>query len=65
MKTIKSTFPVLGMGCASCVGKVEKALNSLDGVAFAAVNFAAETATVEYKQAIMKPQPVKRRKKQE
>lgn len=41
----KVNLPINGMGCASCVGKVEKALTALDGVE-ASVNFAAEKADV-------------------
>ncbi|MEV0565644.1 heavy metal translocating P-type ATPase [Dactylosporangium sp. NPDC050588] len=37
-----------GMTCASCVGRVEKALVRLDGVEAAAVNLATEVATVTY-----------------
>jgi P-type Cu+ transporter len=37
-----------GMTCASCVGRVEKALLKLEGVASARVNLAAETAAVSY-----------------
>ncbi len=35
-----------GMTCASCVRRVERALNKVDGVDLATVNFAAETAYV-------------------
>ncbi|QDP96904.1 copper-translocating P-type ATPase [Microlunatus elymi] len=37
-----------GMTCASCVGRVEKALCKVDGVSDATVNLAAETATVRF-----------------
>src|SRR5687768_9829248 len=37
-----------GMTCASCVGRVEKALKKLDGVRDARVNLATETATVDF-----------------
>ncbi|MGR6078285.1 MULTISPECIES: heavy metal translocating P-type ATPase [Burkholderiales] len=37
---------VEGMTCASCVGRVEKALKAVPGVAEAAVNLATERATV-------------------
>jgi Cu+-exporting ATPase len=44
----KVTLPVHGMSCASCVKKVEGALNGMDGVVKASVNFATERATVQY-----------------
>ncbi len=37
-----------GMSCASCVGRVEKALNALPGVQLAEVNLATETARVRH-----------------
>jgi len=46
--TRKSTFPVTGMSCASCVAHVEEALNEVPGVVSASVNLASEKATVEY-----------------
>jgi Cu+-exporting ATPase len=46
--TKKSIFPVRGMTCASCVARVEEALNSVTGVVTANVNLASEKATVEY-----------------
>jgi Cu+-exporting ATPase len=39
-------FPVKGMHCAACVGKVERALQGVPGVDRAAVNLATERATV-------------------
>ncbi len=39
---------ITGMGCASCVGRVEAALHAVPGVGEAAVNFATETATVTH-----------------
>ncbi|WP_417264343.1 heavy metal translocating P-type ATPase [Celeribacter sp.] len=41
-------FDVHGMTCASCVGRVERALAQEEGVTEASVNLAAETATVTY-----------------
>lgn len=43
-KTI--TFPIEGMTCASCVGRVEAALRKVDGVATASVNLATERADI-------------------
>ena len=42
------TFEVKGMTCASCVGRVERALTKVPGVLEANVNLANERATVEY-----------------
>jgi Cu+-exporting ATPase len=44
----KVSLPIQGMTCASCVDKVEKALERLDGVISANVNLASERAIVEY-----------------
>jgi Cu+-exporting ATPase len=45
MSTI--ALPITGMTCASCANRVERRLNKLDGVS-ASVNYATETASVEY-----------------
>ena len=42
------TLPVTGMQCASCVRKVEGALESIDGVATVAANFAIGQVSVGY-----------------
>nr|WP_302664632.1 heavy metal-associated domain-containing protein [Lysobacter enzymogenes] len=39
---------VAGMTCGSCVGRIEKALRALPGVAEATVNLATESAEVAY-----------------
>ncbi|MFY0398058.1 heavy metal translocating P-type ATPase [Brevundimonas naejangsanensis] len=41
-------YPVRGMTCASCVGRVEKALAAVPGVLSASVNLATERATVRF-----------------
>jgi len=41
------SLPVVGMTCASCAGRVEKALASVPGVREASVNLATEVATVK------------------
>jgi Cu+-exporting ATPase len=43
---IDLTFSVHGMTCASCVGRVEKAIKSVQGVASAPINLATEKASV-------------------
>ena len=44
----ETTLGVTGMTCASCVGRVERALEKVPGVLEANVNLANERATVEY-----------------
>ncbi|TXL73327.1 copper-translocating P-type ATPase [Vineibacter terrae] len=39
-------LPIVGMTCASCVSRVERALEAVPGVERASVNLASETATV-------------------
>ncbi|MBK7271223.1 MAG: heavy metal translocating P-type ATPase [Flavobacteriales bacterium] len=46
--TLRRTFPVTGMTCASCVGSVESMLLAQPGVLNAAVNLATNTVQVEY-----------------
>ena len=43
-----ATLEIEGMSCASCVGRLEKALRAGRGVVQASVNLAAETAEVRY-----------------
>ncbi|MCY0611372.1 heavy metal-associated domain-containing protein, partial [Klebsiella pneumoniae] len=42
------TLDIDGMTCASCVGRVEKALLALPGVNSATVNLATQQATVRF-----------------
>lgn len=51
-KTVKKTFPVLAMTCAACAVSVESMLKSAPGVLDAGVNFANQSAWVEYDPAI-------------
>lgn len=46
--TTKQTFPVLEMTCAACAVSVESMLTNTPGVLGAAVNYANQSATVEY-----------------
>jgi Cu+-exporting ATPase len=49
------TLDIGGMTCASCVGRVEKALHRLDGVTSAQVNLATEVASVSYDPTVVTP----------
>ncbi|MDB4973878.1 MAG: copper-exporting ATPase [Myxococcaceae bacterium] len=44
----RSDFPVHGMTCAGCVGRVERALTKVPGVQEARVNLATQRATVHH-----------------
>ena len=48
VRSQETSLAVQGMDCASCAGRVETALQELDGVLEAGVNFATERATVRY-----------------
>ena len=48
VSTVKNTFPVLGMTCASCAVSTESILKYQEGVVGASVNFATGNLTVEY-----------------
>lgn len=56
----KDNFPVTGMSCAACAARVEKALNSCQGVKSASVNFANSTANVEYDNEVCTPEELQR-----
>ena len=48
MNAHTTSFQIEGMSCASCVGRVEKALAAVPGVTDASVNLATETARVSF-----------------
>ncbi len=54
-KLIKQSLPVLEMTCAACAVSVESMLKATAGVKDASVNFANQTALVEYDPTIAKP----------
>jgi len=58
--TIKKTFPVLDMTCASCAVSVESILKSQQGVVSAAVNLATATVIVEYIPGVVEPLDLKK-----
>lgn len=53
------TLPIEGMTCASCVGRVEKALKKVENIEIANVNLATEKAVVYSNQPIQRESLVK------
>lgn len=49
---IRTVLRVAGMTCASCVGRIEKALEDVEGVISASVNLATGKASVEHLQGV-------------
>ena len=47
-KIKKETYKISGMHCASCAGTIERVLLKSAGVRSASVNFASETALIEF-----------------
>lgn len=58
--TVKKTFPVLQMTCASCAVSVESIVKSQNGVVNAAVNFATATVAVEYLPNMIQPENLRK-----
>ncbi|GAB1479482.1 heavy metal translocating P-type ATPase [Paracoccaceae bacterium] len=56
---LTDTIAIVGMTCASCVGRVEKALSAVPGVASASVNLATEKADIHYAGASVRADVVK------
>jgi len=48
-------LPITGMTCASCANRIERRLNTLDGVS-ASVNYATERASVDFDAAAVAPE---------
>ena len=53
--TARLELPIDGMTCASCANRVERTLNTLDGVS-ASVNYATEKATVAFDAGSVRPE---------
>jgi Cu+-exporting ATPase len=56
----KTTFGVTGMTCASCVGRVERALKKVPSVLEASVNLTTERATVGYLAGDVEPRDLEK-----
>ncbi len=55
-KQMKESFPVLEMTCAACAVSVESMLKSVPGVTDAGVNFANQSAWVQYDPVKVSPE---------
>jgi len=53
-------LPIKGMTCANCAQTIERALDRLEGVVEANVNFASERASVEYVPALVSLEEIKK-----
>lgn len=60
MMSVKETFPVLEMTCAACAISVESMLKSVPGVQDAGVNFANQTAWVQYDTHAVTPETLQK-----
>ncbi len=58
-RSVKKTFPVTEMTCASCAVNIESALKKLKGIRQASVNFATQNAWVEYNPEAVSPQTMR------
>lgn len=57
--SVKKNWPVTGMSCASCAGSSEATLNNQVGVIRAEVNYANNSAQVEYIPGLISPEEMK------
>ncbi len=56
--TEKKTISIEGMHCATCVGRVEKAINSVEGVDSASVNLISHNAKLIYDPSLVKEKEI-------
>lgn len=59
-KLEKVSYSVEGMSCTSCAQNIEKALNTLDGVTNASINFASKKANISFDDSITSIKEIKR-----
>ena len=60
VSTIRKSFPVTGMSCASCAASAEHTLKGQTGMVGSSVNFANTTANIEYIPGIGHPEDFKK-----
>src|SRR5690606_19668771 len=58
--TVKRTFPVLGMTCASCANSAQTIVQHQEGVVDASVNFATGNLVVEYQSDRTNPEKLQK-----
>jgi Cu2+-exporting ATPase len=56
---VKQSFPILHMSCASCANNVEETLQKSMGVLHASVNYATQTAQVEFDSTLTQAKTLK------
>jgi Cu2+-exporting ATPase len=59
VETVRQTFPVTGMSCASCAASTESMIKAQTGVVDASVNFANSSVRVEYVPTVVSPAALK------
>ena len=59
-KTIRRNFPVVGLGCAACVNRVEGAIKEQNGVEACSVSLATNSARVDYDPQTVKAAELKK-----
>ncbi|OLY94561.1 Cu2+-exporting ATPase [Cnuella takakiae] len=59
VETVKGSFPVTGLSCASCAASAESIIKAQPGVVNAGVNFATSSVQVEYVLTIIAPEQMK------
>ncbi len=52
----KTSFPIIGMHCASCAANIARGLSRTPGVMAASVNYGSEEATVEFDEKKCRPE---------
>ncbi|MHC5352969.1 heavy metal translocating P-type ATPase [Myroides sp. LJL115] len=57
--SVKQTFPLLGMSCASCAGSAESIVKLIPGVVDASVNYGTGNLTLEYLPNMLTTQQIK------
>lgn len=59
IETLKQTFPITGLSCASCAASAESILKAQPGVVAAGVNLASSSVQVEYVPSVISPKHMK------